>query len=292
MKERLDKKSFIKYIVSVLLFGFNGIVASNISVSSYNIVFFRTLFGSLLLVSVFFIKGGKFNFRKNQHDIIYITLSGVAMGTSWMFLYEAYEQIGISLASILYYFGSVIVMMLSPIIFKEKFTLPKITGFIVVIVGIVLVNQRSATDGLSTFGIVCGFLSAITYFFMVTFNKKSKNISGIENSAIQLVASFITLAVFIGIKQHFVFHIPASDWPWLLLLGLFNTGFGCYLYFSSLKKLPAQTVALCGNLELFSAVIFAEIFLHEKLLLWQKVGAILIVLGTMIGELIKVRRNK
>ena len=292
MKERLDKKSFIKYIVSVLLFGFNGIVASNISVSSYDIVFFRTLFGSLLLVSLFFITGGKFSFRKNQRDIIYITLSGVSMGASWMFLYEAYDQIGVSLASILYYFCSVIVMILSPIIFKEKFTLPKIAGFIVVIVGIVLVNQRAVTDGLSTFGIVCGFLSAITYFFMVVLNKKSKNITGIENSAIQLVASFITLAIFVGIKQQFVFYIPASDWPWLLLLGLLNTGFGCYLYFSSLAKLPAQTVALCGNLELFSAVIFSAIFLHDNLSFWQNVGAILIVSGTMIGEMIKTKRNK
>ncbi|WP_264806901.1 hypothetical protein [Cytobacillus sp. NCCP-133] len=29
----------------------------------------------------------------------------MAMGTSWMFLYEAYAQIGVSIASIAYYCG-------------------------------------------------------------------------------------------------------------------------------------------------------------------------------------------
>ena len=51
------------------------------------------------------------------------------MGASWMFLYEAYQQIGVSLASLLYYCGPVIVMVLSPLIFKEKLTAPKAVGF-------------------------------------------------------------------------------------------------------------------------------------------------------------------
>lgn len=47
------------------------------------------------------------------------------MGTSWIFLYEAYQQIGISVASLEYYCGAVIVRALSPIIFNEKLSLLK-----------------------------------------------------------------------------------------------------------------------------------------------------------------------
>ena len=39
----MDKKAFIKYLSALLLFGLNGIVASNIALSSYEIVFLRTL---------------------------------------------------------------------------------------------------------------------------------------------------------------------------------------------------------------------------------------------------------
>lgn len=72
------------------------------------------------------------------------------------------------------------------------------------------------------------------YFFMVTLNKQSREIVGMENTVIQLTASFLTVAVYIGIRQAFVIHVPASSWPWILVLGLVNTGIGCYLYFSAL----------------------------------------------------------
>ena len=65
------------------------------------------------------------------------------MGLSWMFLYEAYQQIGVSLSSLLYYCGPVIVMMLSPMLFHEKLTKPKVIGFAVVIVGVFLVNGNA-----------------------------------------------------------------------------------------------------------------------------------------------------
>lgn len=103
--------------------------------------------------------------------------------------------------------------------------------------------------------------------------------------------SFFTTAVFVGIKEQFAFQIPASGIVWILILGILNTGIGCYLYFSPLSKLPAQTVAICGYLEPLSAVIFATLLLNEKMSVSQIAGAICIVGGAMIGELIKTKKQ-
>lgn len=283
----MEKKAFIKYISALLLFGLNGIVASNISLSSYEIVFLRTLIGSVLLVLLFLIGKGKFHIKEYKKDAFFIILSGVAMGTSWMFLYEAYQQIGVTLASLLYYCGPVIVMILSPLIFKEKFTLSKLIGFATVLVGIVLVNGNATNDNGNNWGLLCGGLSAVMYFFMVTLNKKSKNITGLENSVIQLLFSFFTVAIFVGIKQGFVIDVLTNDWVWIIILGIVNTGIGCYLYFSPLSKLPVQTVAVCGYLEPLSAVVFATVLLGEKMNILQIIGAVCIIGGAMIGELSK-----
>ncbi len=283
----MDKKALLKYISALLLFGLNGIVASNIALNSYEIVFMRTLIGSILLIVLFLLGKGKFHLKENKKDTVFIALSGVAMGTSWMFLYEAYQQIGVSLASLLYYCGPVIVMIFSPFIFREKLTLPKVAGFLIVLVGIFLVNGNATENNSNLWGIFCGIMSSIMYFFMVTFNKKSKNIIGTENSAIQLVVSFLSVAVFVGIKQGFVIDVPANDWIWILMLGIVNTGIGCYLYFSSLSKLNIQTVAVCGYLEPLSAVIFSAVILGEKMTPIQIIGAVCIIGGAMIGELIK-----
>ena len=287
----MDKKAFIKYLCALLLFGLNGIVASQISMTSYEIVFLRTLIGSVFLAVLFLLTKEKLTIKKHPRDLVFIVVSGIAMGTSWMFLYEAYQQIGVSLSSLLYYCGPVIVMILSPLIFKEKLTLPKIIGFVIVLAGVFLVNGKTAISGGNSWGLFCGGMSALMYFMMVTFNKQSKNITGMENSLIQTAVSFLTVAVFVGFKQHFVMSIPAEDWIWILILGLVNTGLGCYLYFSPLAKLPVQTVAVCGYLEPLSAVVFAALILGETMTLFQILGAMGIIGGAMIGELLGKKKS-
>ncbi len=285
----MDKKAFIKYLSALLLFGLNGIVASHIALNSYEIVFLRTFIGSTLLMILFLLGKGEFHIITCVKDTVFIVLSGIAMGTSWMFLYEAYQQIGVSLASLLYYCGPVIVMILSPLIFKEKFTASKIIGFMIVLAGIVFINSNTVGDSRNIWGIACGAMSALMYFFMVTLNKQSKNITGMENSVIQLVVSFLTVAIFVGFKQGFLISVPSEAWTWILVLGVVNTGIGCYLYFSPLAKLPVQTVAVCGYLEPLSAVVFASVLLDEKMTIVQIIGAVCIIGGAMIGELIKTK---
>ena len=285
-----DKLAFSKYTFSLLLFGINGIVASKISLSSYEIVFLRTFIGSIFLLLMFLVSGGKLHIKDNKTDTLFIALSGIAMGTSWIFLYEGFKEVGVSIATLLYYSGPIIVMFLSPLIFKERLTAPKVIGFFVAVCGMFFINGRIAGESISNWGLFCGIMSGITYFFMVTFNKCSKNILGLENAVIQLIVSFITVGMFIGLKQHFVIDIAKNEWHWIILLGTINTGLGCFLYFSSLSKLSAQTVAIFGYLELLSAVIFSAVFLGERMTPTQIIGALLILSGTLIGEFIKSTR--
>lgn len=278
------KKSYIKYIFALLLFGSNGIVANQIALSSTQIVFWRTLIGSLLLITLFLITKRKFTFIKYKKELVSLAISGIAMGTSWMFLYEAYKQIGVSISSLCYYCGPIIVIMLSPILFHEKLSKGKIMGFLVVLLGIFLVNGQ-LIDVKSNFpGLFCGAMSAVMYAFMVIFNKKSKNITGLENSTIQLFVSFLTVAICSAITGNFA--MPSNqDYLPILILGLVNTGIGCYLYFSSIGNLPVQTVAICGYLEPLSAVVFAVVFLKETMSPAQIIGAAFIIGGAMFCEM-------
>ena len=278
------KTSYLKYIFALLLFGSNGIVASLIHLSSYEIVLLRTLIGSLLLIAIFFIAREKLTFYKYKTQGIFLAVSGIAMGTSWIFLYEAYDEIGVSLASLAYYCGPVIVMILSPILFGEKLTKFKVCSFLVVLVGIFLVNGTAFENGVSVWGLACGLLSAVCYSLMVMFNKKAKDITGLENSMLQLFVAFLTVAVFVGIKQGYRMQIDTQSIIPILVLGFLNTGIGCYFYFSSIGKLPVQTVAICGYLEPLSAVVFSVIFLKETMLPIQIIGAVLIIGGAMLGE--------
>jgi len=279
------KRAYFKYIFALLLFGSNGILAVQILLSSYEIVLFRTLIGSALLIAIFVLARGKLTyFKQPKQQSLFITMSGVAMGASWMFLYEAYQQVGVGIASLAYCCGPVVVMALSPILFREKLRLLKVIGFITVLFGILLVSDRAYQDGATVWGLFCGGMSAVTYAAMVICNKKAKNIVGLENAMLQLFFGFLTVAVFVGVRQGYSINVAHGDWLPILILGLVNTGIGCYLYFSSIGRLPIQTVAICGYLELLSAVIFSVLILHESMQPVQILGAALILGGAVFAE--------
>jgi drug/metabolite transporter (DMT)-like permease len=258
--------------------------------SSYEIVFTRTLIGALFLVLIFIASKQQVRFWRNKPHFLYLVISGAAMGASWVFLFEAYAQIGVSIATLAYYCGPVIVMILSPIIFKEKITDTKLLGFLAVVLGMFCVNGQALLQGRVSWGLVFGILSAVTYAFMVIFNKKATSITGLENPMWQLITSFMTVAVFLGLKQGFSIHIaPVSLLP-ILLLGIVNTGIGCYFYFSSIGDLSVQTVAIFGYLEPLSALFFSAAFLGESLSFLQLVGAVLILGGAAFGELFRQKQ--
>lgn len=278
------KRNYIRHLTALLLFGGNGIAASHISLQSYQIVLLRTLLGSMLLAALFFLTGHSLTVQKHPRSLLYLAISGIAMGSSWLLLYEAYAQIGVSISTLLYYCGPVIVMILSPLLFRERLTASKLLGFSAVLCGVLLINGQ-ASGALNTRGILCAFLSAVMYSVMVMANKKSEHITGIENALLQLLSGFFTVAVFVGVRDGgYAMPIHASDWIWILMLGVLNTGVGCYLYFSSIGELPVQSVAVCGYLEPLSAVFFSAVFLRERLLPLQIVGAALILGGTVFGE--------
>ena len=277
-------RPMLKYLAALLLFGSNGIVASLISLDSSEIVLFRTFIGSALLIALYLFTGGRFTFYRHGRSFAFLVLSGVSMGVSWLFLYEAYRRVGVSVASLGYYCGPVIVMAAAPLLFHERLTRRKLLCFFVVFVGIVLVNSNAMNEAHSLTGMTCALLSAVMYACMVSFNKKAEKITGMENATLQLTIAFLTVLAYVLLRQGICVRIPAADIAPLLFLGLVNTGIGCFLYFSSIGAIPVQSVAILGYLEPLSAILLSVVFLKEGMTPVQAAGAALIICGAIGAE--------
>ena len=120
---------------------------------------------------------------------------------------------------------------------------------------------------------------------MVVFSKKTDRVEGLASSLIQLATSFLVALVYLLLTGGLFFSVETASWPWILALGIANTGLGCYLYFSSFRGLKAQTVAILGYLEPLSAVACALVFLGEPMSAVQVIGGTLIVGGALLGTL-------
>jgi drug/metabolite transporter (DMT)-like permease len=285
----MRNRDTLKYLAAVTLFGSNGVVASHIAMSSYDIVLTRTLIGALFLAVVFISSRARPTCWRDRRHFAFLLASGAAMGTSWLFLFEAYTRVGVSVATLAYYCGPVIVMVLAPVVFGERLAASSVIGFLTVVAGMLCLHGQVLVQGQASSGLIFGVLAAVAYSAMVILNKKAGSITGLENPMWQLIAAFLTVAVFVVIKQGFAIQVPVGSWVPVLVLGLLNTGVGCYLYFSSIGGMRAQSVAILGYIEPLSALLFATAFLGESLTPLQAVGAALILGGAIFAELLRQR---
>lgn len=278
------KVDYAKYVLSLLLFGSNGIVAAQIAADAVPIVFWRTLLGSLLLAAIFALRGERFTVHKSPRDALLMLVSGVSTGMSWVFLYEAYRLVGVGVSTVVYYLGPVAVMALSPIVFKERLIAAKVLCLGLVLFGAILLNSAPDAVGADSLGMAYAFGSAACHAVMVIFNKLASHTSGLENPLLQVSLSFLTVTAFLLATGEGLPVFPAGSMAPMVFLGLVNTGAGCYLYFSSLAGLRAQSVVVLGYLEPLSAVVLALLLLGEPMSAIQGTGCALVIGGALAAE--------
>ena len=254
------------------------------------------LLGSLLLAALLVAAKRRITFHRHLGDLCCLAAPDAALGASWLFLFEAYRHLGVGTASLVYYCGPIIVMALSPLIFGEKLTGGKIAGFIAVACGAFLIAAQGLGGNMPIAGIACGIASAFCYALMVIASKGAPHIEGLENSALQVSAAFVTALVLTLVTQGAPSFLSPSiaagiDWRAVAMLGVVNTGIGCLLYFSAVAKLPVQTVAVVGYLEPLSAVVFSAALLGEAITPVRLMGAALIIGGAIFCELAGKRAN-
>lgn len=274
-------------IFSMITWGSLGIFVTNIPLNSVQIALARTFIGGGFLVLVYLLKKGKFHREKIKKYLPHLIYSGIAIGLNWVFLFEAYRYVSVSVATLTYYCSPAIVVLTSPFILKEKLTFTKLAGVAAAMVGMVIVNYNSLQAG-NIKGVVYGLLAAVFYASVTLTNKKIKGFSGLELSMMQLIFSGMILlpyAFFTGSLQ--AVSINTEGIVYLLIVCLFHTGVCYWLYFEGLQKLAANTVAMCSFIDPVSALVFSAVFLNEKLTLMQIAGALIIIGGAMLSELYK-----
>ena len=275
--------SYAMYVLSLLLFGTNGLYVAHISLASSHIVLFRTLIGGFVLTLLVLLRGG-FALDDIRADLGALLPGGVALGLNWVALFGAYRLLNVSLATLIYYAGPMLVMLFSPLLFREKLTGAKLAAVAPVAFGLLLISGSIAAGGLSIPGLLTAAASAVFYASLIVFNKRIRRTGGLQTAAVELDVAFVVVLLYVLLSSGLP-HPTRADLPWLLLIGLINTGLAYLLYFSGLQRLPAQSVALISYIDPVSALFFSALFLQESMSAPQLLGAALIIGGAVLGEL-------
>lgn len=278
-----------KIITSMLIFGTIGVFVKKINLASIEIAFLRATIGSLFLLFASFFLRRRLSMRAIKNNLILLLISGAAIGVNWILLFESYKYTTVSNATLSYYLAPVFVVILSPLILKENLNSAKILSIISAMIGLFLVvnggGNKNTGDYNHILGIAYGLSAAVFYAGVILMNKFIKNLSGYETTLIQLIAGAFILLPYVLFKEHIGFlSINKISIIYILILGIIHTGIAYFLYFTSMKDLKGQTIAILSYIDPIFAVIISALFLGEKMNLLQIIGGALIICSTLLSE--------
>jgi RarD protein len=288
-------KGHIHFIIAMLIFGSIGVFVKNINLSSSEIAFLRGVIGCIFLVGLSFLIKQRPSFKAIKENFLLLILSGAAIGFNWIFLFESYHYTTVSNATVCYYFAPIFVMVLAPIILKEKITPVKVICIIAAMVGLLLIAKSGTSINSESYqhsvGIMYGLLAAALYASVILMNKFIINLTGFETTLVQLMTGVLVLFPYVLVKDHMNFSgVNAQSILFILIVGIIHTGIAYFFYFSSLKSLKGQTIAVLSYIDPIFAVLLAALLLGESMSFIQIMGGIFILGSTYLSERLEFKR--
>lgn len=285
MKKVLSPRLML--IASMAIFGTLGPFVRNIAVSSGELALYRAILALVVIGASLVITKQDMSLSNIKKELPFLLVSGVAMGFNWILLFEAYKYTTVSVATLSYYFAPVLVIIVCPILFKEKMTTKQLICFAMSTLGLVLITGiGSAGNGKDIIGICFGLGAAVLYATVILLNKFIKNIEGIQRTFWQFSSAILVLIPYVLMTSGVTLgSLNAFGWVNLLIVGFVHTGLTYCMYFSSLKELPGQKAAILSYIDPFVAVLISVTVLGEAMSLWQVIGGILIMGFTLWNEI-------
>ncbi|MCH1984353.1 DMT family transporter [Ruminococcus sp. OA3] len=283
----------LKNIMAMSAFGTLAIFVRNIALSSMETAFWRGVIALavLWLIRKFFYRRTSVVVTASKRGLLF--LSGMAAGINWALLFMAYEHTSVAVATLAYYFAPVIVIVLAPILFKEKMTLFQLACFAMATLGLVLVIGAGGLGSDGDFpGILFGLGAAAFYASVVLINKTVKDVGGLDRTFIQFEGAVALLLVILLFQGGFhIQNTSSTSIVNLLIVGILHTGLCYWLYFSSIKDMPGQQTAILSYIDPFVAILVSVFIFREAIRPAQAVGAVLILGFTCLHEIGKGRQG-
>ena len=272
--------------VAMLVFGTLAPFVRNIHVSSGELALYRAILAAFLVGGFLLVTKQKLSIGSIKKEFLLLLLSGMAMGINWIFLFEAYQYTTVSAATLSYYFAPVIVMVVCPLLFKEKLTPKQILCFAMATAGLVLITGTAGGGKQDLLGIAFGLGAAAFYATVMLLNKFIKGVTGLHRTFIQFLSAIVVLLPYVAYTSGFTLGaLDSTGWANLLIVGLVHTGITYCMYFSALKELPGQKVAILSYIDPLVAVLISVTLLNEEITVPQMIGGILILGFTLWNEL-------
>ena len=268
MQPQKDKTSSLLLLLgSMAIFGAIGLVRRLIPLPSSVIAMARGLIGGAATYLYFRLRGGRLSLRALGGEGKWLLLTGALLGFNWILLFEAYRYTSVAVATLCYYMAPMLVVLVSPLLFRERITARKAVCVALALAGMLLVSGAGRGEGVKDArGVLFGLTAAVFYAAIVLTNKKLTRTDGLSRTILQLLTAGVVLIPYVLLTED----VTALTYT---------------MYFSAIPGLRAQTAALGSYIDPVVAVLISALFLHEPMTAAEWLGAVLILGATAVSTL-------
>jgi len=289
------KRIPIGFIIAMVVFGTIAIFVKNIDLSSGEKALYRAVLALIVISGYLLVTRSKINIKEIKKELILLLISGAAMGFNWIFLFESYNYTTIAVSTLCYYMAPIIVTVVCAIFFKEKLSKKEIICFSLATLGVVLVVGTIDLSGKGTdlTGILFGLGAAVLYATVILINKGIKKVEGIHRTFFQFISAILVLLPYVLLTDGInISSLNQKGWINLIILGVIHTGIAYCIYFSSMRNMKGQEVAVLSYIDPFIALIISVIV--DVTTVYQIIGAVMIIGFSIINEvdLKKMKKHK
>ena len=219
--------------------------------------------------------------------LTFLILSGFATGASWLCYFKALQLGDVNKVVPIDKSSTILTMVLAFIFLGENITINMVVGMIGIGIGTYLMIQKKESIEKVVKGkawLVYALLSAIFASLTSILGKVGiENVESNLGTAIRTIVVLIMawIIVFATKKQSDVKKKDKKSLLFLILSGI-ATGASWLCYYKALQDGLASIVVPIDKLSILVTILFAYVFLKEKLSKKSIVGLVLIVVGTLI----------
>lgn len=286
----------LKIFASMFIFGTVGVFVRFIPLPSEIVALSRGVIGALFLLLVVLIRGGRILWEPIRKNLLWLLLSGTALGFNWILFFEAQRFTSVAIGTLCYYMAPIFIIIVSPFLLKERLTVKKSVCVVLALIGMICISGvigGKLPGGSELKGIIFGLMAAVLYASIVLMNKQIKGISAYDKTILQLAISAVTLVPYILLTTDpAALDLSSSSVPMLILVGVLHTGLAYYLYFGSMEHVSGQTAAVISYVDPAVAVLASIFVLGEPMKMIEAFGAVLIIGAALMSEVTVSKKGK
>ena len=222
---------------------------------------------------------------------IFLMLSGVATGASWLCYFKALQLGDVNRVVPIDKSSTILTSILAFIFFKEEINVLRLVCVVLIAIGTYMMitkkeisqeeqNKAGGSHGWLFYAVLSAVFASFTSILgKVGIEGINSNLGTAIRTIVVLIMAWIV--VFATGKQHTIKHIEKNELGFICLSGL-ATGGSWLCYYKALQDGLASVVVPIDKLSIVVSIVFSYFVFKEKLTIKSFTGLVLIIAGTLI----------